>query len=75
MGYYFHFSWKTCPISDCQNGFGGHLFSNVFSLNNLKSENNNPRFKQWFNILLHKQSTVCATANSQCLEFMGDMTL
>ena len=34
---------------------------------NLKSENNNP----WFNILLHTQSIVCATVDSQCLEYLG----
>ena len=36
-----------------------------------KSENNNP----WFNILLHTQSIVCATVDSQCLEYLGYITL
>ena len=39
-----------------------------FHPKNLKGENNNPRFKPWFNILLHTQSIVCATVDSQCLE-------
>ena len=42
---------------------------------NLKSENNNPWFKPWFNILLHTQSIVCATVDSQCLEYLGYITL
>ena len=42
-----------------------------FHPKNLKSENNNP----WFNILLHTQSIVCATVDSQCLEYLGYMTL
>ena len=37
-----------------------------FHPKNLKSENNNP----WFNILLHTQSIVCATVDSQCLEYV-----
>ena len=41
-----------------------------FHPQNLKSENNNPIFKPWFNILLHKQSIVCATVDSQCLEYL-----
>ena len=36
-----------------------------------KSENNNPRF----NILLHTQSIVCATVDSQWLECLGYITL
>ena len=46
-----------------------------FHPKNLKSENNNPWFKPWFNILLHTQSIVCATLDSQCLEYLGYMTL
>ena len=42
-----------------------------FHPKNLKSENNNP----WFNILLHTQSIVCATVDSQCLEYLGYITL
>ena len=38
---------------------------------NLKSENNNP----WSNILLHTKSIVCATVDSQCLEYLGCITL
>ena len=30
----------------------------------LKSENNNPWFKPWFNSLLHTQSIVCARVDS-----------
>ena len=41
----------------------------------LKSEINNPWFKPWFNILLHKQSIVYATVCSQCLEYLGCITL
>ena len=40
-----------------------------FHPKNLKSENNNP----WFNILLLTQSIVCATVDSQCLEYLGYM--
>ena len=43
----------------------------LFHPKNLKSENNNP----WFNILLHTQSIVCATVDSQCLEYLGYITL
>ena len=46
-----------------------------FHPKNLKSENNNPWFKPWFNILLHTQSIVCATVDSQCLEYLGCITL
>jgi hypothetical protein len=46
-----------------------------FHSKNLKSENNNPWFKPWFNILLHTQSIVCATVDSQCLEYLGYITL
>ena len=42
-----------------------------FHPKNLKSETNNP----WFNILLHTQSIVCATVDSQCLEYLGYITL
>ena len=42
-----------------------------FHPKNLKSENNNPRF----NILLHTQSIVCATVDSQCLEYLVYITL
>ena len=42
---------------------------------NLISENNNPWFKPWFNILLHAQSIMCATVDSQCLEYLGCITL
>ena len=41
----------------------------------MKSENNNPWFKPWFNILLHTQSIVCASVDSQCLEYLGYITL
>ena len=41
----------------------------------LKSENNNPWFKPWFNILLHTQSIVRSTVDSQCLEYLGYITL
>ena len=37
----------------------------------LKSEMNNP----WFNIILHTQSIVCATVDSQCLDYLGYITL
>ena len=46
-----------------------------FHQKNLKSENNNPWFKPWFNILLHTQSFVCATVDCQCLEYLGYITL
>ena len=46
-----------------------------FHPKNLKSENNNPWFKPWFNILLQTQSIVCATVESQCLEYLGYITL
>ena len=46
-----------------------------FHPKNLKSENNNPWFKPWFNILLHTQSIECATVDSQCLEYLGYITL
>ena len=42
-----------------------------FHPKNLKSENNNPWLKPWFNILLHTQATV----DSQCLEYLGYITL
>ena len=41
-----------------------------FHPKNLENENNNPWFKPWFNILLHTQSIVCATVDSQCLEYL-----
>ena len=40
-----------------------------------KSENDNPWFKPWFSILLHTQSIVCAIVDSQCLEYLGYITL
>ena len=46
-----------------------------FHPKNLKSENNNTWFKPWFNILLHTQSIVCATVDSQCLEYLGYINL
>ena len=46
-----------------------------FHPKNLKSENNNPSYKPRFNILLHTQSIVCATVDSQCLECLGYITL
>ena len=46
-----------------------------FQPKNLKSENNNPWFKPWFYILLDTQSIVCATVDSQCLEYLGYITL
>ena len=42
-----------------------------FCPNNLKSENNNPRFKPWFDILLHTQQYL----DSQYLEYLGYITL
>ena len=39
----------------------------------LESERNNPRFKPWFNVLLHTQSIVCATVLGQYLEYLGCM--
>ena len=50
-------------------------FRKFFHPKNLKSESNNPWFKPWFNILLHTQSIVCATVDSQCLEDLGYITL
>ena len=50
-------------------------FRMYFHPEDLKSERNNPWFKPWFNILLHTQSIVCATVDSQCLEYLGYMTL
>ena len=41
-----------------------------FHPKNLKSENNNPWFKPGLNTLLHTQSIVCATVDSQCLEYL-----
>ena len=46
-----------------------------FHPKSMKSENNNPWFKAWFNILLHTQSIVWATVDSQCLEKFGYITL
>ena len=46
-----------------------------FHPKNMKSENNNPWFKLWFDILLHTQSIVCATVDSQCLEYLRYITL
>ena len=46
-----------------------------FHPKNLESENNNPWFKPRFNILMHTQSIVCATLDSQCLEYLGYITL
>ena len=46
-----------------------------FHPKNLESENNNPWFKLWFNISLHTQSIVCATVDSQCLKYLGYITL
>ena len=37
----------------------------------MKNENNNQWFKPWFNILLHTQSSVCATVDNQWLEYLG----
>ena len=42
-----------------------------FHPKNFKSENINP----WFDILLHTKSIVCATLDSQCLEYLGYITL
>ena len=41
----------------------------------LKSEMNNPWFKPLFNILLHTYSIVCASVDSQCLKYLGYITL
>ena len=46
-----------------------------FHPKNLKSENNNTWFKPWFDILLHTHSIVCAIVDSQCLEYLGCITL
>ena len=46
-----------------------------FHPKNLKSENNKPWFKPLFNILLHTQSIVCATVDSQFLEYLGYISL
>ena len=46
-----------------------------FHPKNLKSENNDPWLKPWFNILLHTQSIVCATVDSQCFKYLGYITL
>ena len=46
-----------------------------FHPKNLKSENNNPWFKPWFNILLHIQSIVFAKLDSQILEYLEYVTL
>ena len=46
-----------------------------FHPKNLKSNNNNPWFKPCFNILLHTQWIVCATENSQCLEYLECISL
>ena len=55
------------------------LFLNFQVNSEMKSENNNPWFESWFNILLHTQSIecaiVCATVDSQCLEYLGYITL
>ena len=45
-----------------------------FHPKNLKSENDNPWFT-WFNILLYTQAIMCDTVISQCLEYLGCMTL
>ena len=46
-----------------------------FHQKTLKSENNNPWFKHWFDNLLNTQSIVCATVDTQCLEYLENMTL
>ena len=46
-----------------------------FHPKNFKSENHDPWFESWFNILLHPQSIVCVTVDSQCLEYLGYITL
>ena len=43
----------------------------IFHAKNLNSKNNNP----CPNILLHTQSIVCATVDSKCLEYLGNITL
>ena len=45
-----------------------------FHAKNMKSENNSPWFKLWF-MLMHTQSIACATVDSQCLEYLGYITL
>ena len=42
-----------------------------FHQKNLKSENNNPWFKPWSNILRHTQSIVCAPLDSQVFRVLG----
>ena len=44
-------------------------FKMFFHLKNLKSENNDPWYRPWFNIVLNTQSIVCATVDSHCLLF------
>ena len=46
-----------------------------FHPQNLENKNDKPWFKPWFNILLHTQSIVRATVESQCLEYLGYKTL
>ena len=47
----------------------------LFHPKNLKSKNNKPWFNPWFNILMHTQSVVYATVDSQCLEYLVHITL
>ena len=47
----------------------------VFHPKSLKSENNNPWFQPWFNILLQTQLIVSTIVDSQCLEYLGYITL
>ena len=42
-----------------------------FHPKDLKIENDNPWFKLWFNILLHTQSIVCATADTSAFRVLG----
>ena len=49
-----------------------NLIQNVFTPTKLESENNKPWFQPWINVL-HNQ--LCATVDSQCLEYLGYITL
>ena len=64
----FDYSWflaKNLAYAECL----------ILKFHYRNSSNNNPWFKPWFNILLHTQSIVIATVNSQCLEYLGYITL
>ena len=55
-----------------------HILFDLYLLPSRKfwwSVSNKKWFEPWFNILLHTQSIVCATVDSQCLEYLGYITL